>query len=137
MAKELKNVGFLIPYCDVNTLTLLHPLWCYCYLLLFFQVLDQIDQLYKQNGELMHPLTSVQCNQNPDNGMFKSVHKSLPSQAKTNVPRTHEPEEKSPAYHNSWGHVPIIDTISIHSGDTQDARSAAGSSTGTSVSTMV
>ena len=123
MAKELKNVGFLITYCNVNTLTILHPLWCYCYLS-FFQVLDQIDQLYKQDGELMHPLTSVQCNQNPDNGMFKSVHKSLPSQAKTNVPRTHEPEEQSPAYHNSWAHG----TISPPSGDMKEAGVGAGSS---------
>jgi len=97
------------------------------------QVLEEIDKLCEQNEELMHPLTNVRYNQSPGNGMFNSVHtpimKSLPSlypslaPTKT-APSAPEPEEPSPAYHNSWAHG----TISPPSGDMKDAGVRAGSS---------
>jgi len=102
------------------------------------QVLEEIEKLCEQNEELMHPLTNVRYNQSPGNGMFNSVHtpimKSLPSlypslaQTKTNLghsaPSAPEPEEPSPAYHNSWAHG----TISPPSGDMKEAGVGAGSS---------
>jgi len=102
------------------------------------QVLEEIDKLCEQNEELVYPLTNVRYNQSPGNGMFNSVHtpimKSLPSlypslpQTKTNLghsaPSAPEPEEPSPAYHNSWAHG----TISPPSGDKKDAGAGAGSS---------
>ena len=105
----------------------------------WFQVLEEIDKLCEQNEELMHPLTNVHYNQSPGNGMFNSVHtpimKSLPSlypslaPTKTNnlgltAPSAPEPEEPSPAYHNSWAHG----TISPPSGDMKDSGAGAGSS---------
>ena len=103
---------------------------------LSFQVLREIDKLCEEDGELMHPLTSVHYNHSPGNGMFNSVHKSLPSlypnlapaKNNLNLSAPSAPEEPSPAYHEVHNPPWVHSKISPSSADITDARDGEGSS---------
>jgi len=109
------------------------------------QVLQEIENLCEEKGELLHSLTNVRYNQS--NGMLNNMHtpiiKSMPSlypslapptKTRIGLPAPSAPEEPSPAYHevqSSWAHVPK----GHPSGDTTDARDGAGSTSNESNST--
>ena len=84
----------------------------------------------------MHPLTSVHYNHSPGNGMFNSVHKSLPSlypnlapaKNNLNLSAPSAPEEPSPAYHEVHNPPWVRSKISPSSADITDARDGEGSS---------
>ena len=115
------------------------------YIHLSSQVLQEIENLCEEKGELLHSLTNVRYNQS--NGMLNNMHtpiiKSMPSlypslapptKTRIGLPAPSAPEEPSPAYHevqSSWAHVPK----GHPSGDTTDARDGAGSTSNESNST--